>query len=178
MKKLIFIDNDDKDRAQRDSRSARSTLELWGGLSQEYVRSMEVISDFRNLNESDKGEILFDPNNVISTYSMYTWNHYGSLYQMTGFLEAAGQMGIEGIVYLDCSGNMERALKGELDNAILDRTKEEIEEREAIFKAIEANYIISFDTENDHKMYRLRMGKDIEEKMFRREEINLNELVK
>lgn len=176
-KKLIFIDNDFKERAEEDGRNAQMALHYGTNLPDDYVGTMEIIHEFKFMEDEDKAKLLFNPANAIVTYSMYTWNHYGSLYQLTGFLEKAGQMGIKGIVYIDTSGRIKEALTDELRfGHAVDLTDSEIAERDAIHTAVENNYIISFD-EGDMESFRLRVN-DEGDDMFKEEETDLDALTK
>lgn len=169
MKKLIYIDNDDIKRAKEDVDNVKNNLELIGGLSEKQVEAMDIVSDFGKLEKDEIYKLLFSKENCICTWSMYTANHYGSLHQLIQLLKAAGRNRINGIVYIDGSGMLEKALERELPN---------IKEPFYLLNAIETNYIISFDLEAD-LCFRLRLEfKGVDESPFKRDSINLLELLK
>jgi hypothetical protein len=171
MKKLIFIDNDLIESAKEDSDYVKNNLEYRGKLPESYVDTMDLISQFSFIPKDDALKLLFDTNNCICTWSMYTHNHYNSLGQLYSFLIAAGRNDIRGIVYIDGSGKIENTLEREISNYY-----HEFKGLYSILNAIETNYIISFD---DDKAYRLRIDlKGVHENPFRREDVDLNELLK
>ena len=149
MKKLIFIDNDSQERAKEDVSNIQRKLELWGGLPSDYVETVEIVSDFSNIPKEDAYKILYSKDNCVCSWSMYTANHYGSLYQLMYFLRSASVNEIKDLVYIDCSGMILKAIEGELRSERTDVLH--------ILNAIETNNIISFDTDNDYKCYRLRV---------------------
>lgn len=110
MKKLIFIDNDGLNRAEEDSHTIQRRLD-YAGLSNTYVNKLEIISDFRFLDEDKAYKLLFDPNNCIITYSMYTASHYNSFGQIIHFLNNAGSSELKDHVYIDGSGELPKALE-------------------------------------------------------------------
>lgn len=148
MKKLIFIDNDIERLALEDVDYVKDRLELWGGLNDEEINTIQVIPDFSRMDKDKMTKMLFDKNNCICTWSMYTSNHYSSLYQMLNFLASAGRNEVTDIVYFDGSGKIAKALEGEIRN-------EKVKVL-AILNAIETNYIITTAEEHD-KLVRLRV---------------------
>lgn len=169
MKKLIFIDNDNEKTAKEDVDNVKYNLELIGGLSESQVENIEIIPDFSRLEKEDVYKIIFSKENCICSWSMYTANHYGSLYQLLGMLKSAGRNRVNGIIYIDGSGRIQKVLESELPNV-----KEPFE----LLNAIETNYIISFDIATD-TCFRLRLDfKGIDKSPFKRESITLTELLK
>lgn len=169
-RKLIFIDNDFEESTVEDIDHAKDCLDYYGKLDNEYIETMESISSFHKMEKDKAAEILFNPDNIICTWSMYTGTHYGSLYQLTGFLTMAGRNQVKNIIYIDTSGNANEALDRAISN-----TKEPLH----ILNAVETNFIISPDTDSDEfDMYRLRLElKGSYEPMFKKEKINLQELL-
>ena len=172
MKNLIFIDNDNQDRAREDVDYVKNNLELCAKIPSNIVDKIEIISDFRNLEKDDIYKLLFSKDNVICTYSMYTANHYGSLFQLTSLLRAASTNQIKDIIYVDGSGMLVEQLSRELRNDRKDTMH--------ILNAIETNYIISFDLESTElACHRIRVDlKGYYETPFKQEKINLLDLIK
>lgn len=172
MKKFIFIDNDNLKSALEDVDDVKNNLILYAKIPAEIVDNIEIISDFHTLEKDKKYELLFSNKNIICSWSMYTASHYGSLYQLTTLLKAASANEIKNIVYVDGSGELPKSLENELK---ID-TKNVLH----ILNAIETNYIISFDLEDEElTCYRLRINlKGFFESPFKKEKINLLELIK
>lgn len=171
MKRLVFIDNDHEERTQEDSCYIKYPLE-GSGLSSEYVDTLELISNFYHMEREDKLKILFDPETIICTWAMYTWNHFNSLGQLTTFLAGAGRNGIKDKIYCDASGEMMKALNREIMNL-------EGNTLIPLLRAIETNYILTIDQDEDvFKFQRLRVNLQGDNyDYFKLEEINLPELV-
>ena len=170
MKKLIFVDNDSSNRANEDVDQIKNKLELGyaKNLPKEYVESIEIIPDFSHIPKDDAFKMLFDKNNCICTWSMYTASHYNSLYQMLGFLSTAGSSDIRDIVYIDGSGMLEEALSNALRN--------DMKSAMQILNAVETNHIIAFD--DNYKPYRLRVElKGYFETPFKHEDVDLLSLL-
>lgn len=170
MRKLIFIDNDHQQRAEEEARSVQRKLSGFGNLPREYLESMKVIHSIYFLDKADLAKILFSPNQCICSFSMYTPNHYGSLYQLTEMLSKVGQTGIKDLFYIDCSGKMVEALEDELP---IDKDKKNI------LSAFANNHIITLDRRtDDYKFVRLiaksRKSKD---SYFNIEDVDLCELL-
>lgn len=168
MKKLIFIDNDLEKNALDDIDYAKDRLVYDGNLPTDYINSIQLISEFGTLPKEKVYELLFNPENCICTFSMYTYNHYGSANQLFTLLNSAGRNEIKNITYIDTSGRIEKALTDMFRN-----------DKGASFNmmnAIETNNIITI---NNGKFYCLRIElKGIHENPFRYETIDLNELLK
>lgn len=166
MKKLIFIDNDIEKCALEDVDYVKDKLEHWANLPQEFVNTITITPNFHTLNPEDRMALLFNPGNCICTWSMYTANHYGSLYQMLYLLSAAARNEVKGIIYIDGSGCLPKKLSAELQE-----TKNVFD----VLNAIETNFIISFD---EGEVFRLRVDlKGRYENPFRKEKVNLKELL-
>lgn len=168
MKKLIFVDNDNETLAKKDSDSVKRNLETFFNLPEDIIESMSIVPDFRNLSKDEMYEMLFDKNNVICTWSMYTTSHCNSLGQLISLLSGAGRNNVKDIIYIDGSGEL------------LDRLNTIIRDSPAqayyIIQAIETNYIISLSF-NENKGGRIRMNfKGIMESCLELEQIDLFEL--
>lgn len=165
MKKLIFIDNDNERLAQEDSDLVKDRLES-AGLSENSVKSLQIISSFHNIEKDEMYKILFSKDNCICTWSMYTGSHFGSLFQMLGLLGAAGRNQIKDMIYLDCSGMIQE---------VLERNLRERKDVYAILNAIQTNYIITF---KEGKPVRLVVDlKGYLESPLKLKTINLSKLV-
>jgi hypothetical protein len=168
MKNLIFVDNDNETLAKKDSDNVKTNLETFFNLPEDIIETMSIVSDFRNLSKDEMYEMLFDKNNVICTWSMYTTSHCNSLGQLISLLSGAGRNNIQNIIYIDGSGEL------------LDRLNSIIRDNPThayyIIQAIETNYIISLSF-NENKGGRIRMNfKGIMERCFELEPIDLFEL--
>lgn len=170
MKNLIFIDNDNKELAEEDVDYVKDNLESIAGIPSSYVNKMKIVSDFSKLEKEEVYKLIFSKDNCICSWSMYTASHYGSLFQLTNFLESAGRNRITDILYVDGSGH----LSGALENSLRGATKNIFK----ILNAIETNFIISFDTRNK-ECFRVRVElKGVDKTPFKREKINLYNLLK
>lgn len=165
MRKLIFIDNDNLKSANEDSDYAKSNIQLYFNLPVDIIDSMQIIPDFGNLPKDEMYKLLFNPKNVVCTWSMYTTTHYNSLGQLINLLAGAGRNDIKDIIYIDGSGQ----LMDVLDRTIVNNPSHAYD----IIQAIETNNIISFDSDT-RKGGRIRMvfnGR--REKCFKLEQIDL-----
>lgn len=143
MKKLIFIDNDDIKRANKDVDYVKNNLEYIAKVPAKMIENIEIVPDFSRMSKEDIYNLVFDENNVICSWSMYTANHYGSLGQMTHLLAAAGRDNIVDKTFIDGSGMILKALNRSIrdmkhGHSVVD-----------IFRCIKTNFIISFDTDNN-----------------------------
>ena len=167
MKKLIFIDNDSKERGQDELSTIKITLELFGNLDKDYIETIQTISNFHQLPREKASELIFSGGNIICTYSMYTSTHYGSFEQFINFLLSAASNRVEGIVYLDMSGKCLRAL---------DRYTDLPDSKLRILQAIYSNYIITRD--EDGNLVRVLVDiKEVDESCFKVEPIILKDLL-
>lgn len=169
MKKLIFLENGFEEEAREASDRAKRVL--WGlgtgEFSKESLGSMELISDFTRVPKEKKLEIIFNPENIICTWSVYTDD---SLVQLFGFLESAGSNRVKNQIYIDTSGALLEALDQNFNCSS--------EETLNIFNAIETNFICPVWNEENPRvkgLQRVRVdlkGKD--KSYFRLESITLN----
>lgn len=168
-KQLVFIDNDHKERAEQDSVRAKQVLRHCSDIPTSYLDEMKVIHDFHFMEKEEKYDILFNESNAIVTWSMYTRTHFNSLGKLEFFLERAASNEITGMIYLDTSMNLEKDLDPKQSNNGV-----------AILSAIETNYIISFDYDDDvSKTHRLRVDltKGLYQPCFKRQHITLSRLL-
>ena len=174
MKKLVFIDNDNIERAKEDSCNAKNALTLFGKMDDSIINEMELLPDFKAAYDSEKEKIkklLFEDHCAIFSFSMYTANHYGSLQQLLNMLAFAGRNQISCRVYVDTTfGCM-------MQNA-LERNMDDHKFCFDIMQAIETNFIIGVDFEEEY-FFRLRIqltGKY--NSPFKREPIDIKEYLK
>lgn len=140
MKQLIFIDNDLEKKAEKERRHVQRTLDMWTNLEGEYLSTMGLKHSVPFMEDGELGKILFNPDNAIVTYSMFTPTHYGSLFQLYDFLETAGKLGLKDHVYIDTATYLGRALEGiHYDNYNF----------KLICKAINDNIILGFNDYGD-----------------------------
>ena len=151
-KKLVFIDNDDSHISIEEAETAKRNLINFGGLSEEIVNNMEVVSNFGKKSDDEIYALLFDKSNAICTWSMYTASHAGSLFQLLNLLKSVGNNRVKELIYFDTSGEIKKAL----DFHLMEQCKQHAV---AILNAIETNYIISVDfSDLKARMYRLRVN--------------------
>lgn len=105
MKNLIFIDNDqERDVQESETFHVYSQLETHFGID---FNNVKIVREFyfkcREEGEDKQFDLLFNKDNVIITYSMYTSSHYGSLFTFNYFLKAAGRKFVKGITYVNVS---------------------------------------------------------------------------
>lgn len=171
-KKLIFVDNDDRDQADKDKSFVWQYMKTMGNVPSEYLSTMEIISDLHRMDREAIFDIFFNPDNVVCTWSMYTTTHHGSMYQMLSILNAASISEIKNAIYIDGSGCLPIDLARVLRDGVLVKDK-----CMAILNAIEQNNIIVFD-HDIMKVCRLRIElKGLYESPFRMEEIDLMQLL-
>jgi len=113
MKKLIYIDNDHKEKSLEDFYYVRHYLKS-NNVSKDILENIEILTDIHNLSKEELVNIIFDNNNVIFTWSVYTSSHYNSLGQLIRILITGGQCNIKGATYVDVSGEMLEILEREL----------------------------------------------------------------
>lgn len=168
MKNLIFIDNDPEKNSLEDLEEIQTKLEVWIGLPEEITNSIKTVSNFTFLKKNEAFSILFNPQNCILSWSMYTAAHYGSLYQMIGFLSSAGSNEVRDMVYISCSGHLKKAL----ERSVKDMKKGVFE----LLNAIETNHILTFSEQG--KLVRLRVDlKGLYQDHFKEEQVSKKELL-
>ena len=176
--KLLFIDNDDKVRSEEDLDYVKDNLEDYAHIDGDIIDKITIVSDFWKLEKKEQKQIIFDPNAIICTWSMYTYTHFNSLGQFISLMRSIGLNGITKRIYLDCSGNLVKYLPG----AIRNRSGEKSLVLPLI-AAIQSNYIISFDSnaEEGKQCFRIKIGLSDGlhgNDFFEREYLNVNELIK
>jgi len=153
MKKIVFVDNDSEgEKSKNELQSLRTKLSLFAGVPIEQLEQIERQPSFYFLSKKEAGRIILDPETVILTWSMYTANHYDSLYQMIDLLVMAGKQGIKGKVYLDGSAKLKSKLTAEWKYIKKDK--------KYIKLAIENNFIIDLDSENGFGRIRINDKKE------------------
>lgn len=142
MKKLIFLDNDDERRAGTDLKNnVIPILKEFGGIPATNLKEIEVIHDLWRKDIDNICHILFNPDNAILTWSVYTSAPlHNSLVQFLRFMRIAGQhRKIKNCTYIDVSGMLADKLSSAIQSG-------EVKHLFDILYAIEVNNII---THND-----------------------------
>lgn len=113
--KLVFIDNGWEEESKGDLYEALKNLERADSqlFTEEELSSLEIVSRFNNIKEEEAAEILFNPKTVIITYSMFVQD---SGFQLEHFLKAAGRNWVKNKTWIDCSGQLLKALNLSLSN--------------------------------------------------------------
>jgi hypothetical protein len=146
MKNLIFVDNDLPKNAAEDLDMIKDALEAFAGFPQEQLDRITTIANFNTVPHADTKKLIFDPNNCILTFSMYT-HHYISYNQLVGLLTSAGINEVSNCTYVDVSGKIKNILRSDL---------KEWKGALAAMNAIETNYIITRN--EDMEFCRLRIS--------------------
>ena len=141
MKKLIFIDNDDAQSAQRNIFHATDFLKVGCKIDNDYVDTIEIVGDLWRKTRDEIFKLFFEGDTAIITFSVYTKAPvYDSSAQLKMLLYTAGNCQTKDRVYIDASGEL---LKG------LDRMKSIDQLTGAqmfnVLQAINNNYIITYD---------------------------------
>lgn len=165
--KLIFIDNDRSEISLEDIDYVKNYLEI-NNFPEEIFETIEIIPDIHRLNEDELLDIIFDNNNVIFTWSMYTYSHYNSLGQLLSVLRTGGNCDIKGATYVDCSGNILKSLEYELK---YNRVKEPIN----ILTAFHNNNIIT-QIDGEFKLIKVNI-RSINDDLFETIDINISDFL-
>lgn len=163
-KKLIFIDNDDISRAERDVKNyVAPFLNVYGGISKKQASGIEIISDLYKKEKDDLYKIFYSGENAIITWSVYTPTAFhNSKQQLLHFLAVAGRSKVRDIIYIDMSGMMKESFSATLKY-------DELKSLYHILTAIESNNIISV---GKSEFVRLRINLSSED-VFIEEKFNL-----
>lgn len=162
MRNVIFIDNDLQERAEEDVDYVKDILER-NNFTHDEINNINIISSFSQQDSDEIMKLIFHEKPIICTFSMYTANNYGSLYQLFRFLSTAGNYNIKDVTYIDCSGMIVKALR-QIDTA----TKRPID----VLMAIEKNIILSPDDNQILQRVRVNLMADDVNNMFYLEQIN------
>lgn len=166
MKKLIFIDNDNQKNSDLYDDFGRVEDFLNNnGILPMFNNEIEEKYDMQTILNEDKDaamQLLFDPNTIICTCSVYSAGYPHSLFQLLNYLQAAGRNEVKNKVYIDCSGMILEALNRNIRDAKLPLP---------ILQAIETNYIL---TNVKNKIERVRVDlKGYFKDTFKTEEIDV-----
>lgn len=146
-KNLIFIDNDSITNATTQiERHVSQILPL-------DIEVSQITPDFYKIDKDTIFPIVFDKNNVIITWSVYTKyldTHSGL--QLLSVLRTAGRSGIQDVTYVDISGMLLDYLK----NVLWDSSLKDVVN---ILKAINQNNIITRVGRNFHQIF-IDLSKD------------------
>ena len=134
-KQLVFLEKDYKCPSSDDCiDSAKRFLESWLNLPTEQVDAMIIHYQFNQMDREELTKIMFNPENIIVTYSVYT---QGSDAMFKRYMASTALNSVKGLTYIDASG----ALIQYLNRNLKDVEKNLFE----IISAINTNNIISID---------------------------------
>lgn len=142
MKKLVFIDNDE------DKRDFRLVCDILEDNSIE-AKFDSKIFNFHKLNREEAFKIVFNPENILVTWSMYTSDHFNSRGQFLNLLRAAARNGVSGLTYICTTGYVLESLNSEVRN-----DKNVV----SLLCGIETNTILCKDKEGVLKRVRVKIG--------------------
>lgn len=147
MKKLIFIDNDSERNVKEfgELDYALDFLELHG-LLEKFGEVTPVFDFYSTVSEDYAYELLFDQDNIICTWSVYSNGGSRSLAQLMNYLRTAGISEVKDRIYIDTSGQIVKALNNNF---------KDYNQYYNIFHAIETNYILTNVT-NELKRVRVQ----------------------
>lgn len=148
MKPILFIDNDNADRAKEDLKGTVGfILEDIYGLSAE----VDLMADFSAFLKDSKDiyETLFTKGYALAAFSSYCQGQNGdSFRQARALLATAGRNDVKGLVYLDLAGD------GLFEKLHTMMDMGERPDPIPLLRAVETNFIISHD---EVGLYRLRI---------------------
>jgi hypothetical protein len=146
MKKIQFLENDYKCPASdSDLRAAKRHLKYMG-IPVDQIENMVIHYQFRLLKKDEIYKIIFDSENIIATYSVYT---SGSDSDFVYFMGSAGRNGIKNMIYLDSSGQLIEFLNRKL--------REDFEGFRDLACGINTNRIITMDFEDGTSPKKIRI---------------------
>lgn len=167
MGKITFIDNDSDSKTEVDINFSIDFLRYACKIPDIFITEIERISNFSSIEEARQKELIFDSQNIILTWSMYSKNHFRSLEQLRLFLVMAGRHCIKNKVYIDSSG--------ELMNGIREILSSEMKYFEEIQSTMDQNYLI---TSINWEPHRLNICMDIKGRIrFNKKKISLKKLI-
>jgi hypothetical protein len=113
-KQLVFLEKDYKCPNSDDSiERGKSFLETWLNLPQKQVDEMIVRYQFNQMDRDKLYKIIFNPDNVIVTHSVYV---QGSDTLFNKLIASTGSNDIKGLNYIDASGALIEHLNRKLRN--------------------------------------------------------------
>ena len=151
-KSLIFLEKDYECPSSKDCiDSAKSFLDCWMDIPLNMIDAMKIHYQFQMMEREELYKLIFNPNHVIVSYSVYV---QGSQNSLQFFLNAASRNSVSGITYIDTSGciidYLNRNLK-EIDKNVF-----------GIISGINSNNIISIEYDEDKptpKLVKIDIGK-------------------
>jgi len=144
--------------------TARRQLNYNGGLDLNRDQ-IKLVSEFHKISSAIEDK-LFDTDNVIITWSMFTENHFGSYDQICDFMVMAGLSGVNNKIYINTSTYLKETLT---------RALEHYHQAVYIIRCIENNFIVHYD-EDEETFFRLRF--DVQnDKFLINESVDLNILL-
>lgn len=169
MKRLIFIDNDNLETAEKCVKQFISPfLEAYGGLTKDQAGNIEIFQDLYKADKDKLYDLFFEPATAILSWSTYGPNSdlYNSESQLLHFLRVAGSANVTGAVYIDVAGTIVNALT----MAIKYRDVYKVFD---VLCAIQRNQIITL-VDGKFKRLKLRIGN---EEVFELVEVDLQEVL-
>lgn len=163
MKKLVFIDNDD---ANDDLSHAKQALR-YNNIKHDFDL---IVSDFFRLDKEDALEIVFDPKNIIVTWSMYTSGHLNSKGQFLNLLRGSARNNVSGLTYICTSGNVLDCLNHEI--------KSNDKNSVSLLCGVETNTILCVDEEDlVLKRVRVKLDGGMNSNLFVLEDFDINIII-
>jgi len=137
-KQLVFLEKDYECPASKDCIDyGIFFLENSLHLSDEQINNMVIHYQFNLMDRDELAEIIFNPDNILITYSVYT---SGSDAIFKRLMASAGSNDIRGMIYIDTTG----ALVNFLNRSLPDVEKNLFQ----IISAINMNNIITINRDN------------------------------
>lgn len=167
LKNLIFVDNDRMEKALETIAYVQGNLFHFGGVSEEVTAKIEILADFHFLDRDKQSAIMYSPDNVILTWSMFTTSHYNSLWKLSSFIMNAGISDITGKIYIDTANGLRKALSWIIKNPK--------QYSHYFIRGLETNNIIGFDNK-ETKFFRYRFDATNDD-FLRNEDVDINSLL-
>lgn len=115
MKKLIFIDNHPLKSAIDSFKTFSRKLQIIGEVPKSIMDDMVLFADFSTNPDLEREAILFHPEHVIVTASLFVDAGFDSFGQLNDYLTAAGEQGLTGRVFVDTTNKLPRAFNRIID---------------------------------------------------------------
>ena len=145
MKEFHFLENDYECPSSAEAIRHSQRRLSYIGFNNDLVDAMKIHYQFSYMEQPEMAAIIFNPNNILVTYSMYV---DGSDDLLLHLLEKAGENNIKGITYIDTSGELEEFLG--------DNIREFNDENILIAKAINSNILLTTRWNDEIKDYELK----------------------
>ena len=166
MKEFHFLENDYECPNATDSIDSGKSRLSFVGFDDKDIDKMKIHYQFHLMKRNEIQNIIFNPNNILVTYSMYI---KGSEYQFMDWLQNAGSNEIEGMTYIDTSGLLVKSLN---DN-ITDYKKNIL----PMLCALKTNNILTVDSEELVLERIIFNPKTYRETYFETEKFDINKII-